>query len=110
MLIWTKSSRSESESVPAVVEEVTARAQPETVNPDMRYESVAAPTQSLPQNADKSQQFSSVSTAELKSLADPGNSPELAAAITQATGRSPINSPAATSSMASQRWKAKASQ
>jgi len=82
-------TRSESESVPAVVEEVTARAQPEAINPDMRYESVAAPTQSLPQNADKSQQFSGVSTAELKSLADPGNSPELAAAITQATGRSP---------------------
>jgi hypothetical protein len=82
-------TRSEGESVPAVVEEVTARAQPEAINPDMRYESVTAPTQSLPQNADKSQQFSGVSTAELKSLADPGNSPELAAAITQATGRSP---------------------
>lgn len=82
-------TRSESEPIPAVVEEVTSRAQPEAINPDMRYESVAAPTQSLPQNADKSQQFSSVSTAELKSLADPSNSPELAAAITQATGRSP---------------------
>ena len=82
-------ARSESESVPAVVEEVTSRAQPEAINPDMRYESVAAPTGSLPQNADKSQQFSSVSTAELKSLADPNNSPELAAVITKTTGRSP---------------------
>ena len=82
-------TRSEGEPIPAVVEEVTARAQPEAINPDMRYESVAAPTQSLPQNADKSQQFSGVSTAELKSLADPNNSPELAAAITQASGRSP---------------------
>ena len=82
-------ARSESESVPAVVEEVTSRAQPEAINPDMRYESVAAPTGSLPQNADKSQQFSSVSTAELKSLADPNNSPELAAVITRTTGRSP---------------------
>ena len=82
-------TRSESEPIPAVVEEVTSRAQPEAINPDMRYESVAAPTQSLPQNADKSQQFSGVSTAELKSLADPSNSPELVAAITQATGRSP---------------------
>ena len=81
-------ARSESEPIPAVVEEVTSRAQPETIDPTMRYESVAAPTESLAQNADKSQQFSSVSTAELKSLADPGNSPELAAAITQATGRS----------------------
>ena len=82
-------TRSEAEPVPAVVEEVTSRAQPEAINPDMRYESVAAPTGSLPQNADKSQQFSSVSTAELKSLADPNNSPELAAVITKTTGRSP---------------------
>jgi hypothetical protein len=82
-------TRSEAEPIPAVVEEVTARAQPEVINNDMRYDAVAAPTQSLPPNADKSQQFSGVSTAELKSLADPSNSPELAAAIAQATGRSP---------------------
>ena len=82
-------TRSESEPIPTVVEEVTSRAQPEVINKDMRYDAVAAPTQSLPENADKSQQFSSVSTADLKSLADPSNSPELAAEITRATGRSP---------------------
>ena len=82
-------TRAESEPIPAVVEEVTSRAQPEVINQDVRYDAVAAPTQSLPENADKSQQFSGVGTAELKSLADPSNSPELAHVITQLTGRSP---------------------
>ena len=82
-------TRSQSEPVPAVVEEVTQRAQPEVINSDMRYDAVSAPVENLPQFADASQRFSSVSTAELKSLADPSNSPELAMTIIQSTGMDP---------------------
>ena len=82
-------ARSEDESIPAVVEEVAAREQSQGINSDVSYAAVSAPTQVLAQGMDISQRFTSVPTSELKSLANPQNSPDLATEITKMTGRDP---------------------
>ena len=74
------------ENTVEIVEDITARESSVPVQGDVSFESSAAPRSNLAgQDISIEQRFSSVSVGALRSLA--ANSPELAARITQQTGR-----------------------
>jgi hypothetical protein len=81
-------TRGQTENVAAVVDEVAAREMDEVVNVEpQRFEDVSAPGDSLYSGGPIGERFTGVSTAELRSLAAPNNSPEIFAAVSELTGK-----------------------